>query len=316
MRRSCTRIPTTRTCITGIRIDTRERVAPVPMTALYGGGAVAALFVLLFVLERRLPLRRARAPLLRRLAVNLAISALALASAFALVRPAANEAMQATGAWHFGALQWIVLPPWIALVAGVLLLDLTFYLWHVANHRLPLLWRFHVVHHIDPDLDVSTAFRFHFGEVALSAGFRVVQILLIGASPLTIVVYELMFQANTLFHHSNVRLPIGVERVLNRVLVTPRMHGIHHSNVQRENLSNFSVVFAWWDRLLRTLHLGVPQQQVLIGLPAYQGDADNDAGALLRLPFERQRDAFVGTDGSRPRREPQVLGKSRYRLAA
>jgi sterol desaturase/sphingolipid hydroxylase (fatty acid hydroxylase superfamily) len=225
-------------------------------------------------------------------------------------------AMQTVEGFRFGLLQWIALPPALAFVVGVLLLDLSFYLWHLSNHRLPFLWRFHVVHHIDPDLDVSTAFRFHFGEVALSTGFRVVQILLVGASPLTIAIYELMFQANTLLQHSNVRLPIRVERFLNHVLVTPRMHGIHHSMVQRENTSNFSVVFAWWDRLLRTLRLNVPQQCIVIGIPAYDADADNATGALLLLPFHAQPDPWRRHDGTHPARDDELAGAPLARLAA
>src|SRR5437867_12477756 len=105
----------------------------------------------------------------------------------------------------------------------------------MANHKIPFLWRFHNAHHIDPELDVSTAFRFHFVEVALSAGFRVVQIVLIGVSPLTYAVYELVFQANTLFHHSNERLPVSVERLLERYEVIRHMHEIHQTTVAVDN---------------------------------------------------------------------------------
>ena len=97
----------------------------------------------------------------------------------------------------------------VRFIIAFLLMDLAFYWWHVANHRIPFLWRFHNVHHIDPDLDVSTAFRFHVGEVALSTAFRIVQVSVIGLSAWMFAVYEIVFQANTLFHHSNVRLPIG-----------------------------------------------------------------------------------------------------------
>ena len=96
---------------------------------------------------------------------------------------------------------------------------------------------------MDPDLNVSAALRFHFGELAFSAGFRIVQILVIGVSPWAYAAYELVFQANTLFQHGNVRLPIRVERAINGLLVTPRMHGIHHSQVCRETNSNYGVVF-------------------------------------------------------------------------
>ena len=140
----------------------------------------------------------------------------------------------------FGAAHLIQMPVAAQFVLSFLLMDLTFYWWHVANHRIPFLWRFHNVHHIDPDLDVSTAFRFHFGEVALSAGFRVAQVSAIGLSGWMFAVYELVFQANTVFHHSNVRLPIRLERLLNLVLVTPRMHGIHHSQVRDETNSRES----------------------------------------------------------------------------
>src|SRR4029453_13648984 len=110
----------------------------------------------------------------------------------------------------------------------------SFYYWHVANHKVALLWRFHNVHHMDPELDVSPGFRFPFGEVFLSTFFRVAQVGLLGISFASFAAYELVFQANTLFHHSNTRLPIRLERFLNAILVTPRMHGIHHSQVRRE----------------------------------------------------------------------------------
>lgn len=286
------------------------------MNPTYAGLAIAGLFLVLLFIERKLPLRKWRHPSPRRLIVNLVVSALAIGVAVAWVRPFATAAMQTVEGRHFGLLQWLALPPVPAFVAGVLLLDLSFYLWHRSNHRLPFLWRFHVVHHIDPDLDVSTAFRFHFGEVALSAAFRVAQILLIGASPLTVAIYELMFQVNTLIQHSNVRLPIHVERFLNHVLVTPRMHGIHHSIVEREDMSNFSVVFVWWDRLLRTMRLNVPQQSIIIGIPAYDAGPDNAPGALLLLPFHTQPNPWRRPDGTHPTRDSEIADAPLTFLAA
>jgi len=182
-------------------------------------------------------------------------------------------------------------------------MDLSFYWWHVLNHRVPFLWRFHNVHHIDSDLDVSTGFRFHFGEVAMSAVFRVVQVALIGISAPAFATYELAFQANTLFHHSNLRLPIRFERLLNKLLVTPRMHGIHHSQVQGETNSNYSVVFPWWDRFHRTLGLNVPQSEIVIGVPGYSMVADRKLVNGLLMPFRKQRDYWRTPDGKVPRRE-------------
>ena len=157
--------------------------------------------------------------------------------------------MRWAGLQPFCLIHVVPLPAAGQFIVAFLLMDLSFYWWNVLNHRIPFLWRFHNVHHIDPDLDVSTGFRFHFGEVAMSAVFRVVQVALIGISAPAFATYELVFQANTLFHHSNVRLPIRFERLLNKVLVTPRMHGIHHSQVQGETNSNY-----WWFPVVGSAH--------------------------------------------------------------
>jgi len=199
---------------------------------------VAFLFGVLFVLERFVPLRAPKSELIARLVVNLCFSALAFGVAAAIVRPVARAAIRWAGLQPFGLIHIAPLPTTAQFILAFLLMDLSFYWWHVLNHRIPFLWRFHNVHHIDPDLDVSTGFRFHFGEVAMSAAFRVVQVALIGISAPAFAIYEIVFQANTVFHHSNVRLPIRLERLLNKVLVTPRMHGIHHSQVEGETNSN------------------------------------------------------------------------------
>jgi sterol desaturase/sphingolipid hydroxylase (fatty acid hydroxylase superfamily) len=153
-----------------------------------------------------------KSPLLPRLGVNAVVTALAMGTAGLAVRPVAVNLMGWTAAEGFGLVAVLAGPGPLSALVAFLLLDLSFYYWHRANHRWPLLWRFHNVHHLDPDLDVSTALRFHFGEVGFSAAFRAVQVLLIGPALSVYVAYELVFQANTLFHHSNVRLPLGLER--------------------------------------------------------------------------------------------------------
>ena len=257
----------------------------------------------LFALERALPLRQAKARLLPRLFVNVVVSTAAFAVAAALVQRAAAATLDFTHVRSFGLIPLIGLSGMLEIAAAFLLLDLSFYYWHVANHRIAFLWRFHNVHHIDPDLDVTTAFRFHFVEVGLSAGFRAAQVLLIGPSLAAYVLYELVFQLGTLFHHSNLRIPLSIERALNMVLVTPRMHGIHHSDIQDENLKNLGVVFPWWDRLHRTLRLNVPQAQVRIGIPGYSRAEDNAALQALVMPFRPQRDYWEGPQGRQLRRE-------------
>lgn len=277
--------------------------------------AIISVLMLLFFLERHVALRRSHRPLVGRLLANACISGLALAVAILLVRPVALAVLEWTSDTPFGLLHIMPIPIAAQFVLSFLLMDLTFYWWHVANHHVPFLWRFHNVHHIDPDLDVSTAFRFHIGEVALSAGFRVVQISAIGLSAWMFVLYELVFQANTLFHHSNVRLPIRIERLLNLVLVTPRMHGIHHSQVRDETNSNYSVVFSWWDRLHRTLGLNIPQSDIVIGIPAYADPADNRILNNLLLPFRRQRDYWRRLDGTPVERDRPTLPEKGSRLA-
>jgi sterol desaturase/sphingolipid hydroxylase (fatty acid hydroxylase superfamily) len=272
-------------------------------------------YVLLFLLERALPLRRAKAPLLARLLVNVAISAAAFAAALAVVHPVAAATLDFTESSPLGLISLAGLSGVPEIVATFLLLDLSFYYWHVANHRIAVLWRFHNVHHIDPDLDVSTAFRFHFVEVGLSAAFRAIQLILIGPSLSVYVMYEIAFQLGTLFHHSNVRLPLTVERALNKVFVTPRMHGIHHSDIREENLSNFGVIFPWWDRLHGTLRLAVPQAEVIIGISGYSRPRDNVLLRCFAMPFGRQRDYWQGPDGRRLRR-PSRAPAARQLLAA
>jgi sterol desaturase/sphingolipid hydroxylase (fatty acid hydroxylase superfamily) len=256
----------------------------------------AALALLLFLAERQWPLRRPRAALLARLAVNLLVAAIALAVAAATVRPLVLRALGLAANERVGLFAWLPLPAPVEAVLAFLLLDLSFYWWHRANHRLPLLWRFHNVHHFDPDLDVSTALRFHFVEIGLSAAFRVAQVTVLGLGAPVYWAYEVCFQANTLFHHSNVRLPIALERALNRVMVTPRMHGIHHSQVEAEAMSNYGVLLPWWDRLHRTLRLNVPQQSLAIGVPAYARPDDNRPLQLLAAPFLPQRDYWRRED--------------------
>jgi sterol desaturase/sphingolipid hydroxylase (fatty acid hydroxylase superfamily) len=277
--------------------------------------AIVVLMGVLFGIERLVPLRRRTRPLLRRLVVNFAIAALAFGAAAVFVRPAAVAALGRTADDRFGLLHVMPIPPAVQFIVSLLLLDLTFYWWHVANHRLRWLWRFHNVHHIDPDLDVSTAFRFHFGEVALSTVFRVAQVMVIGPTPAMFAAYELLFQANTAFHHSNVRLPIALERLLNLALVTPRMHGIHHSQVRDETNSNYSVVFSWWDRLHRTIGLNIPQDSIVIGVPAYSDPEANAITNDLLLPFKPQRDYWRRPDGTIVERQRDALADKRSRLA-
>ena len=267
-------------------------------------GLLAGIFLLLLILGILFPLRRATRPLARRLVTNILISALAFLIGSMIVRPAATALIgwpTATGG--IGILNWMSWPLSVTFVVGFLLMDLSFYWWHRVNHCFGLLWRFHNVHHVDLDLDVTTSFRFHFVEMVYSTGFRVLQVIIIGMPLPVYLAYDLVFVVATMFHHSNVRLPIRLERVLNWVIVTPRMHGIHHSVVRGETDSNYSVIFRWWDMIHRSLRLGIPQNEVVVGVAGYRGSETEAVGQLMVMPFREQRDYWRFPDGTRPERE-------------
>jgi len=281
---------------------------------IFLGLFIGILATALFVLERFIPLRRPNHPLMARLLVNGTFAVLAFVAVSLLVRPGAEAMLSWNAQRAFGLVHLLDLPPTGRAMTAFLLMDLTFYWWHWANHWIPLLWRFHNVHHLDPDLDVSTAFRFHFGELAFSAAFRVAQIGLIGPSLGSYLVYETVFQAGTLFHHSNLRLPLRAERLLVLLIVTPRMHGIHHSQVPEETNSNYSTVFSFWDRLHYTLGLNIHQKAIQIGIPGYADAGDNRLATALVAPFRPQRDYWRRTDGSVPVRTDAERGKGQLVL--
>ena len=261
---------------------------------VWGGATIIAAVVVGFVAEQRHPLHARRRPLGERLRTNVVMVALAALVLRLAMVPAAVAVAGASERAGVGVLRWLPLPAAVAAVLGFLLLDWTVYVWHRLNHRAPPLWRFHLVHHTDLDLDVSTAFRFHAGELLLSIGWRSAQIVVLGIGPGLVLVYEAAMEAATAFHHSNWRLPLALERALNLALVTPRMHGIHHSVEEDQTNSNWSVIFSWWDRLHRTLRLGVPDETLTIGLPAYRDPRALGVLRLLALPFVRQRNAWAG----------------------
>jgi sterol desaturase/sphingolipid hydroxylase (fatty acid hydroxylase superfamily) len=206
----------------------------------------------------------------------------------------------------FGLFHWLHVGRLPEIIAGVLIYDYAYYWWHQLMHLSPLFWRFHNVHHTDLDMDVTTASRFHLGEVLISVFFRAALVAVLGLSIWTLAVYELLFVLATQFHHSNWRLPIPVERILNYSFVTPRMHGVHHSIVQRETNSNWGTVFSIWDRLHRTLRIDIPQDEITIGVAAYRDERELTFGKLFLLPFQKQR-LWRLPDGEMPDRVPRVV---------
>ena len=255
-------------------------------------GLVLGAFGALLWLERRRPLRPSAEPKLPHDARNLAVAA---ASALALrlaEKPVVEPLARLVERRRWGLLPQLGLPRGANTALALLLLDYTLYLWHVLTHRAPWLWRFHVVHHVDLDLTASTALRFHFAEMLLSVPWRAAQVAAIGTSPRALSIWQTGLLLSILFHHSNVRLPPEFERWLARVIVSPRMHGIHHSTRAEETGSNWSSALTLWDWLHGTLKLDVPQEQIAIGVPAYQNPDEVKLDRLLGMPFGRQRPAF------------------------
>ena len=179
--------------------DLRSWVAP---------AAVTSAFLLFLLAESRFPLRRSREPKLRRMSRNLALAGLGLAVFELLQIPILLPVSKWTMEERVGLLNWVPVSGPIRTVAAVVLLDYTLWFWHWINHRVPFFWRFHRVHHVDRDMDASTGLRFHFGELAMSFGFRALQIAAIGADPLSVSVYQVLLFASVLFHHSNTRLAL------------------------------------------------------------------------------------------------------------
>jgi sterol desaturase/sphingolipid hydroxylase (fatty acid hydroxylase superfamily) len=217
--------------------------------------------------ERKRPLRPRTRPQKERLVSNLATFAVS-AAVVAVMQPLlVGPVVERVRKERRGLLQQIRMPPALRLAAGVLLLDYTLWWWHWMSHRFAPLWHFHRIHHADPDLDASTALRFHVGEMSLSMFYRMLQVRLLGTDARALTAWNYLLMPSVLFHHSNLRLPEDADRALANVLVTPRMHGIHHSDVYEETNSNWSSLFTWWDRLHSTLLLDVPQEVVVIGPP-------------------------------------------------
>ncbi len=254
-----------------------------------GSPVLITVFAFLFIIESWRQLRKREQSRWHRIVINFIVSLPAFGLLRLLLIPAMVWLAVQNERWHFGLNYLYTLPVWLEGAIAFVLLDYTNYLWHILNHKVPLLWRFHLVHHTDADLDVTTALRFHFGEIIGSVIFRGAAVLLTGATPLLVIVYEIIFEGCTQFHHSNIKLPVAFEKVLNKLLVTPRMHGIHHSVVHAETDSNYSVIFSFWDKLHRTAKLHIPQEQVVIGVPAYGDQKELTIGYLLKLPFTKIR---------------------------
>lgn len=267
----------------------KPRIVPSWIGAILTVGTFAALVIL----ERRRPLRSTQAePKLARNVRNLFVASAALVITQVVERPFAMRLARRVERRHQGLLKQLKLPLSIETVFAVLLLDYTLYAWHYLTHRVPVLWRIHLVHHVDLDMDASTGIRFHAAELLISVLFRIAQIRIIGVSPLAFTAWQTLLLPSVLFHHSNVELPVAWERKLSRLIVTPRLHETHHSTRREETDSNWSSGLTVWDWLHGTLRRDATQDTTVIGVPAFRTPDDVTLGKIAALPFVEQPDSW------------------------
>lgn len=191
---------------------------------------------------------------------------------------------------HFGVLQWIEMPVWLQLIAGLLLLDLvSAYLIHLIEHKVKWMWRFHIVHHADMHVDTTTANRHHPGESVFRAVFTVLSVYVAGAPIWLIMLYQSLSVVLSQFNHANMKFPKKLDKILSYIIVSPNMHKIHHHYQQPQTDSNYGNIFSIWDRLFGTFNF-TPVEELTYGLDLIKKSHDDDLGAQLAIPFRKMDD--------------------------
>ena len=191
----------------------------------------------------------------------------------------------------WGLLNLTPLPDWLEIVVALILLDMAIYWQHVAFHRIPFFWSFHKVHHVDRDIDVTTGLRFHPIEIVFSLAYKLAVVLVLGAPVLAVILFEIILNGCAMFNHSNVKLPLSVDRVLRRFIVTPDMHRVHHSIHMHETNSNYGFSLSLWDRIFKS-YIDQPKaghDDMVIGLEEHQTKAPASLSWSLLLPIKSIR---------------------------
>lgn len=252
----------------------------------------AAIFAIVAIAEVIRPRRTLVAPKPKRWINNILLSitsTIILRLVFPIF-PVGIALLCAEKGW--GLFNYFQFPPWVAIIGGVILLDLTIYLQHMMFHLVPVFWRVHKVHHIDQDIDVTTGLRFHPVEIILSMIIKMTAVAAIGAPPVSVVIFEILLNGTTMFNHGNLNIPLAADRIIRLLIVTPDMHRVHHSIIKKETNSNFGFNFSWWDRLFRT-YRREPENghlQMKIGLNGYNKSKYQQFLPMLIVPFESSRE--------------------------
>jgi sterol desaturase/sphingolipid hydroxylase (fatty acid hydroxylase superfamily) len=193
----------------------------------------------------------------------------------------------------WGLFHVLGVPGWFAAALGFFLLDLIIYVQHFAFHHVPVLWRLHRMHHADLDIDVTTGVRFHPIEILLSMVIKIAAVVALGIPAVSVLIFEVVLNATSMFNHSNVTMPERLDRVIRWFVVTPDMHRVHHSILRRETDSNFGFNLPWWDRLFGT-YRGAPEAGhtgMTIGIPMFRDPRELRIDRLLTQPFRSDRTA-------------------------
>jgi sterol desaturase/sphingolipid hydroxylase (fatty acid hydroxylase superfamily) len=255
-------------------------------------GAFLAVFAVMSALELLIPKRRLTAAKARRWLTNLTIVGVdsllvRLMASFAVPLAAVAAAFYAEQQ-GFGLFNWTGWPLWFETLLALAALDFALWLQHLASHKLSVLWRLHQMHHADVDIDVTTAIRFHPIEIGLSMLWKILWVLVLGVSPLAVLLFEVILNGAAMFNHANVALPARLDALLRRVIVTPDMHRVHHSVMRREHDSNYGFNLSIWDRLFGT-YTAQPEkghEGMTIGLAPYQSADPTRITWSLVLPFK------------------------------
>jgi sterol desaturase/sphingolipid hydroxylase (fatty acid hydroxylase superfamily) len=252
--------------------------------ALRLGAFVSVLMVLaigegLFQRKERVDSRRRRA--VRNISL-VALDSLIVRLALPLI-PATFSVFADNRGW--GLFNYIEIPPVFEWLAAILVFDFIIYIQHVLFHALPILWRLHMVHHADLDIDVTTGLRFHPLEILISLFLKLAVVAAFGFPAGAVILFEVILNATSMFNHSNLFLPLAADRWIRRVIVTPDMHRVHHSVIIRETNSNFGFNISWWDRLCGTYQAQpkAGHEKMTIGLPQYR--APLSFWRVLIMPF-------------------------------
>lgn len=256
----------------------------------FRAGILIGGIVVFWILEGTLPLFHFQYKKVRHAGINLFFTLTTMIIGFGLAG-ALLYASDTVAANHFGLLYIIDLPLWAQLVVGVLLLDLIgAYLVHWTEHKVKWMWKFHLVHHTDTTVDVTTGLRHHPGETVFRIGFTILAAIIVGAPMWIIMFYQSMSVLFAHLTHANINMPRSVDRALSWVFVTPLMHKVHHHYTQPLTDTNYGNIFSFWDRIFGTFAQVDDTRELKYGIDTHMDPKENDEmGNLLKIPFQPYR---------------------------